>query len=150
MLVKDLMTKNVDTLPVDISVQEALKIIMEKQISGLPVVDKNNNLVGMFTEKEVLKFCLPSYLNKVGSFIYKTTPHSITEKMARLKDLRISEVMRKDVVTVSEDADISEVSRIMLTQRARRMPVISDKKLVGIIARIDIVKYLAEQSGLIK
>jgi CBS domain-containing protein len=148
MVVKDIMVKDVSVLSADMPADKGLRLILEEERSGLPVVDKNNNLVGMLTEKEILKFCLPSYLDKVGAFVYERNPKAVLGKLAKLKDLKVSDVMRKDVITVSEDATLSEVSKIILTQQARRIPVVKDKKIIGIIARADIVRHLAEEAGL--
>lgn len=150
MIVKDIMTKQVDFLTSDMSAKQALCKILEKKISGLPVVDENHNLVGMFTEKEVLGFCLPSYIDKVGAFVYERNPKAVLDKLFKLKDLKVSDIMRREVEVVKEETTLSEVSRIILIHHQRRLPVVKDKKLVGIVARVDIVKYLAKECGIEK
>lgn len=141
MKIKDIMIKEVISLDPEMSVKEALDILLRREISGLPVVDKDRNLLGMFTEKDVLKNILPSYLEKVGKFVYQEDPKIIRKKLQDLLNSKVRDVMRKEVATVKEDAILSEVASLMLTQRARRILVVDmNNKLIGIISRGDVVK----------
>jgi CBS domain-containing protein len=119
-------------------------------ISGLPVLDENSKLLGMFTEKDILKAILPGYLDKVGRFIYEANPKIVKKKLLEIQDLTVSELMRHEVVTVDEDTTLCEVARLMLTQNVRRIPVLNkEKKVVGIVAREDILREFAKEVGLI-
>ena len=80
MKVKEIMNKDVKSLSGKEAVSEALDLISKLKISGLPVVDARGNLLGMFTEKDVLRTILPSYLNQVGGFIYGDNPKNIKNK----------------------------------------------------------------------
>jgi CBS domain-containing protein len=136
------MVRNVKSILPDISVSQALEFLSEEKISGLPVMDKDNKLVGMFTEKDVIKYILPGYLEKVGVFIYEDNPKAIKNKVKELlNERKVCEVMRREVITVDPDSSLSEVARIMLIGKVRRIPVIDKEgKVVGIIAREDVVK----------
>lgn len=152
MKIKEIMIREVKNLSPEMSVKEALGLILGMKISGLPVVDNNGSLLGMFTEKEVLAYILPSYIDKVGKFVYEENPKATKRKFAELGGLKVSQLMRKGIVTVHEDNALCEVARTMLTQRARRIPVLNKEgKIVGIVAREDILKAFsreAEQAGL--
>lgn len=147
MKVKDIMIKEVKSLKPDDAVKDALAILFKMRISGLPVIDAKGRLAGMFTEKEVLTKILPSYVDKVGKFVYEKNPKALKQKIEALFGLKVSDVMRSDVVTVSEDAAVYEVAHLMLTQKARRIPVLaaSGAAVVGIISREDILKALFEE-----
>jgi CBS-domain-containing membrane protein len=146
MKVADIMTKEVKHLSADISVQEALDLLLKMQISGLPVMDDNHKLLGMFTEKEFLSGILPSYVEKVGRFTYQDNPKAVKQKIANMRSLKVKELMRKNVVTVSEEVSLCEAARIMLTQGARRLPVLNRvNEVVGIVSRGDIVKALFQE-----
>ena len=148
MKVKEIMIKDVTSLSPDTNARQALEILEKMKISGLPVIDKDGKLVGMFTEKDILQNVLPSYIEKVGRFIYEENPKSIKNKFEGLANLTISQLMRKDVITVNEDTSLCEVAHLMLTQKARRIPVVNkEKKVVGIIAREDIVRAYAREAG---
>lgn len=148
MKVREIMTKKVTVISPDMKAPEALDLLQRMQISGLPVVGADGKLAGMFTEKEILARILPSYINNVGSFIYEENPKSTRKKFAELNTMKVGAIMRKEVVTTKEDTTLCEVARIMLTQKARRLPVIDNSgRIVGIVSRGDIVKAFIQESA---
>lgn len=150
MKVSDIMIKEIRYLSPEASGKSALYKLINQHISGLPVIDENGGLLGMFTEKDVLRYILPSYVEQVGKFVYGETPKSILNKLGRLDNIKVKELMRKEVVTISPDASLGEAAHIALTQKARRIPVVENRKVIGIIAREDILKDFARESGLLK
>ncbi len=148
MKVKEVMVKDITSISPEIGCSEALVLLEKMQISGLPVIDENGKLVGMFTEKDILSYILPSYIEKVGRFIYEENPKSTKRKFMELSKIKVRQLMRKDVVTTTEDTALCEVARVMLTQKARRIPVVDKSgKVVGIVARCDILKAFAKETG---
>jgi CBS domain-containing protein len=146
MKVKEIMSKEIKSLSPEITASEALAMLEEMQISGLPVIDGSNKLVGMFTEKEALTAILPSYIEKVGRFIYEENPKAVKQKAALLAKMKVKDIMRRSVITVDENTTLCEVAHIMLTQKARRLPVLNkDKIVVGIISRGDVLKALSQE-----
>lgn len=150
MKVKDIMEIDVRYLSPDISAKDALYKILNQRISGLPVIDDNGKLVGMFTEKDILNYILPSYVEQVGKFFYGVTPKAFINKLAGLDNIKVKDIMRKDVVTITEDSSLAEAARLILTQKARRIPVVKEGKVIGIIAREDILKAFAHEAGLLR
>lgn len=148
MKVKEIMSKDIVSIRPEDNAKGALALLFKMEISGLPVIDKEGKLVGMFTEKDVLKHILPSYLEKVGLFIYEENPKYIRNKFQDLMNLSVCQLMRKEVITIDEDTSLCEVARLMLTEKIRRIPVLDkEKKIVGIVAREDIVKAYAKEAG---
>ncbi|MDD5247275.1 MAG: CBS domain-containing protein [Candidatus Omnitrophica bacterium] len=146
MKVREVMSRQVTALKPEDNARQALNFLFEKEISGLPVIDAEGRLAGMFTEKEVLSYILPSYIAQVGRFIYEENPKSTRKKIMELDNIQVQQIMRKDVVTTGEDATLCEVARIMLTKKARRLPVVdASGKVVGIVARIDVVRAMAKE-----
>ena len=146
MKVADIMTKEVKSISPDTNAIEALDLLFEMEISGLPVIDERGKLVGMFTEKDILTSILPSYMEKVGSFIYQDNPKALKQKIINMRGVKVKEMMRRNVITVNEDANLCEVARVMLIQKARRLPVLNQaKEVVGIVSRGDIVKALFKE-----
>lgn len=140
MKINEIMTKKVRTLSPEVLVIEAIEILFDHKISGLPVVDTEGKLVGMFTEKDVLRAILPSYVSQVGSFVYENSPKTIKAKVGKLADFKVGQLMRKEVVKVLEDTPVCEVARIMLTQNVRRVPVVdAQDHILGIAARSDVL-----------
>ncbi|OGX24677.1 MAG: hypothetical protein A3J51_05960 [Omnitrophica WOR_2 bacterium RIFCSPHIGHO2_02_FULL_45_21] len=148
MKVKEAMVKEVDSLSPDISVKEAMDTLLKRKISGLPVIDQAGKLVGMFTEKNILSYLLPSYIEKVGRFVYEENPKATKKKLTELCQIKVSQLMRKEVITAAEDVALCEAARIMLTQKARRLPVVDKEgKVVGIIAREDILRAMNKEAS---
>jgi len=147
MKVRDVMTREITSVSPEMSARDALHLLQKMQISGLPVIDDNGKLLGMFTEKDILSHILPSYLEKVGRFIYEDNPKAIKKKFSELSNKMVKQLMRKDVLTVAEDTALCEVAKIMLTQKVRRIPVLDKSaKVVGIVARNDILRGMLEES----
>ena len=147
MKVKEIMIRDVISLKPQDNIIDALLKLFRIKISGLPVIDEEGKLVGMLTEKDILTYILPSYIEKVGRFIYEENPKSTKKKFTELQTARVLQIMRKDVVSTTEEVTLCEVARLMLTQRARRLPVIDKQgQVVGIIARCDVLKALAKEA----
>lgn len=147
MKVNEIMTKEVISVKPEDNAKDALNLLFKKQISGLPVIDSNNKLVGMFTEKEALSYVLPSYIEKVGRFIYQEDSKSTKKKYTELGKLKVSQLMRREVVTTTEDTTLCEAARVMLTQKARRLPVLDKSgRVTGIVARGDILMALEKEA----
>ncbi len=140
MLAKEIMTKRVITVKEDTPVREVIRILLENKISGVPVVDKEDNLIGIISEADLIY--------KEKSLLPITSYHENHKKF--MDDYRKSlakiagEIMTRDVITVSEEATVEEVATLMLEKRIKRVPVIKGKKIIGIICRPDIIKTLSE------
>ncbi len=148
MKVKEVMKKEVVSIKPDDNALDALRQLFKMKRSGLPVIDAQGKLIGMFTEKEALSYILPGYIEKVGSFVYEENPKVTRKKFSELSAIKVSQIMRKNVVTTGEDTTLYEAARIMLTQKARRLPVIEKSgKVVGIIARCDVAESLEKEAA---
>jgi len=145
---KNWMSKDIKSVSPDMNAKDALKMLIDSGVSGLPVLTKTGNLAGVFTEKEVLRAILPAYIKKVGEFVYgEDTKHELN-RLAHLGKFKVKDVMRKEVPTVTEDTSLTEVSKIMLTKSERRIIVIKGNKAAGVITRSDVVKALAKEAGM--
>ena len=117
MTVRDAMTTQVITLRDTDSVVAGLKVLVKEAISGAPVVTQNDRVIGMVTEFDLLLA-----MDCVG------------------EQLPISRVMHKDVVSIAPDTDLEEARRLILAHNYRRLPVVEGGRLVGILARRDILR----------
>ncbi|MBI4981530.1 MAG: CBS domain-containing protein [Candidatus Omnitrophica bacterium] len=147
MKVKEVMNRVITSVKPEDNALDALKLLFKMEISGLPVIDSDGRLAGMFTEKEILAFMLPSYLEQVGKFVYAQDPKASKKKIHELKNMKVAQLMRKQVVVGKEDMTLIELAKDMLTQKARRIPIIDqDEKVQGIVARCDILKALVKDA----
>ena len=146
MELKELMTKNVITVLQSMNVRDAAEMLFNMGISGLPVVDDQKNLVGMITEKDIIRMALPKYVEKLGSLAYTFDMVPFAKTLAKADKVLVKEIMRKDVITATVNTSVPEVARIMIVKRIRRIPILDQEgRLVGIIARHDIVREIFKE-----
>lgn len=136
MLVRDYMTPNPVTVSPDTSVPDALRIMKEKSFRRLPVLDNKGALVGIVTEKDLLR-ALPS----------PATTLAVWEIPEILSKLKVGSVMTAHVITILEDVPVEDAARIMADRQIGALPVMRGKMLVGIITESDIFKVLLEMTG---
>jgi acetoin utilization protein AcuB len=136
MLVKDRMTPNPVTITPDTSVPDAFRIIREKRIRHLPVVDKKGKLVGIVARTDLLH-ASPS----------AATTLSVFEINYLLANLHVREVMSSPPITVSEDAPLEEAARVMVENKIGCLPVMRDGVLIGMITETDIFETFVEVLG---
>jgi CBS domain-containing protein len=120
-----IMTSEMVTVQPDVSIEAAIEMLLRDQISGLPVVDGDNQLVGVITEFALLAVAYDR----------------------RVKNHTVSQHMTRDVITVDMNDPISRVADLCIVHRVRRVPVLHEGRLVGIIARRDVLRALAENSA---
>lgn len=138
MRAKDLMTRDVITITPESSLKDACKILREKRISGLPVIDASGHIVGIVTVTDIMRI--------IGE-IYKWQILEKTSTGLNLSDLvgkerlntDVKNVMTKNVYSVDEDKDIGEVLRLIFTHEIHTIPVTKDGLLAGVIGKRDIV-----------
>ncbi len=147
LLAKDIMTKKVITISKDATLAELAKLLIKNKISGVPIVDKREELVGIVTEADLIikESNLPFPLS--FSFAFLESYESYTKSTKEYLETRVEEVMSTNVKTAREDMPISKVVNIMINNNINRLPVLNnDGKLTGIITRADIIKSIIKKS----
>ncbi|SHK35953.1 CBS domain-containing protein [Anaerobranca californiensis DSM 14826] len=144
MLVKDFYNKEVISINKDQTVEEATQLMIEHNVGGLPVVDDENNLVGMLTEKDILsrhKKIMPlPYIDVLGVFLYLEDPRRANEELKKSLAVKIEDLMSTPVYSVTLEDDINIPLEFMVRKGFNRIPVEQEGKLVGIITRHDLLK----------
>jgi len=115
MIAKDIMTKDIITVSPTMTVKSLAMMLIKNQISGAPVADKVGKIVGVVSESDIVA--------KKG------------------KDVK--SIMSKKVISVAEETSVEEIARMMTTHHIKRLPVMTDGKVVGIVSRADIVSAIA-------
>lgn len=136
MLVREWMSRQPVTITTDTSITEALRVMRQKQVRRLPVLDEAGSMVGIVSESDLL-YASPS----------PVTSLSIYEMHDLLTRLKVSELMAQDVITISADTPLEEAARIMADSKIGGLPVVEDGRLVGIITETDIFKVFLEMLG---
>ena len=120
--VRSIMSQNLVTVQPDCSIQDAIEKLLDKEISGLPVVDSDSSLVGIVTEFALLGLAYDE----------------------NIRQDTVAQHMTTNVLTVEADEPVSKVADLCLVHRVRRVPVMENGKLVGLVARRDVLKCLYE------
>ncbi|MFA0834196.1 MAG: CBS domain-containing protein [Methanobacterium formicicum] len=151
MKIQDAMEKNVIKFQVDDRIVDVAGSLRENKISGAPVMNKEDQLVGIISEGDIMRLLeihsphirliLPSPLDLIELPVrMKYEMDEIAEDMNKAASVLIGEIMTKKVVTIDPDSDISDAAQLMDTHDVKRLPVVdSDGKMVGIITRGDII-----------
>lgn len=146
MQAKDIMSREVVTVDENATIEEMAKTMLAHSISGIPVIDNQGHLVGVVTEGDLLRKKatprIPGFVGVLGSIIYYRGIEQYRDDFKKLAAVKASEIMSSDLVFVNQDAELAEVASLMLTNNIKRLPVVEDDKLVGIISRADIIKTL--------
>lgn len=148
MKAKDLMSKNVITVKKDTTIEEIAHVLSDKNISGVPVVDDDDKVIGIVTQKDLLYKDIephfPPVVEILGGLIFLKSVKKYNEELRKLVATRAEEIMTKRVITVDEEAEIEEIADLMVTKDINRVPVVRESRLVGIISRADVVRYIAK------
>ncbi len=144
MLVQDIMTTNVKAFTADQSVKDIAIIMVMDHISGAPVVDHDNNLVGIISEKDILQHMFPN-LNEVmseGRFNFE----SLEDKYQDTMNVKIGDIMVKDVTSITLDLPCLKAASTMWVKNFRRIPVTVKGKLVGIVSIGDVHRSIFKKA----
>jgi CBS domain-containing protein len=145
---KDIMTKKVLTVKEDMTVEEVAKFLVNHNISGAPIVDENDRLKGIVTEADLIirdkKVHIPTVVQLLEGVIYLESPKRFEEEMGRILGQRISQVMTKEVITITPETYIEDIATTMSTKRKYLLPVIEKDKIVGIVGKADVVRAIAK------
>ena len=136
MLVRERMSREPVTITSDVSVTDALRLMHERKIRRLPVLDSHGKLVGIVADQDLL-YASPSPVSSL----------SVWEMHYLLAKLKVEEVMTRKVITVTEDTPLEEAARIMADNKIGGLPVMREDKLVGIVTETDLFKTFLELLG---
>ena len=144
MRVKDVMTKQVISVSPQATVAEALDIMTRSRLSGLPVIDESGSLVGVVSEADFLRRGELGTAKPQGSWLEAVfLPGRAAEIYTRAHARRVDEIMSTDVASIEETASLGDAVKIMEKRRIKRLPVVVDDKVIGMITRADFIHALA-------
>lgn len=141
---KDVMTTHVVTVRPDARVEHIAALLLEQRISGVPVVDADRRVVGIVTEGDLMRRPDIGTERHRGWWLRLFgDERERAAEYARAHGSRAEEVMTRNVVTVTEATPVGEIARLLEEHRIKRVPVVRDGKLVGIVSRANLLHSLA-------
>ena len=141
MRARDLMTRNPITVPPDTPLPAVAALMAERGISGLPVVDAEGCLLGLVTDGDMMRR-LAAKEDQPASWLSRllASHGRQADQYARTHGRRVRDVMTTDLATVTEETSIEEVAKLLETRRIRRVPVVREGRLVGLVSRADLLR----------
>ena len=141
---KDIMTKEIITLTPDTEIVKAAKILLEKRINGLPVVDDSGDLVGIICQSDLIaqqkNIPLPSLFTLLEGFMPLTSMKRIDKEVQKISAMTVNQAMTPNPVTVDPETDIDDVAALMVDNKYHTLPVVEEGKLVGVVGKEDVLK----------
>lgn len=140
---EDLMTNVPKPVKETNTLEDIAKIIIMEKVSGIPVIDKNNNFLGEITERELIAFGMPKYTTILNDLNFMTVGEPFENYLINEKTTTIEELYRREgVVTVDREASLMEVSYLFMNRGVTRIYVVESGKYLGIILRSDIIRKI--------
>lgn len=143
MKVSEVMTRDVITVAPETSIRLAAQLMVDHGVSGLPVVDDQGRLVGILSEGDLILRQKP----RVGPRwwqLFFDDGERLAREYQKATGITVGEVMTRSVICIQPDASLAAAAALLDAHRIRRLPVVADGELVGIVARGDLIKALAE------
>ena len=144
MRARDVMVRAVVTASPDTTVEELARLMINLRISGVPIMDKDGRLVGTVTEGDLLRRV------ETGTEPHRahwSEPFSSNSRLAaeyiKSHAKRVADIMTREVCSVEELATLGEIADLLETKHIKRVPVVHDGKIVGIVSRADLLKSLS-------
>lgn len=146
LLARDIMTQEVVACFPETRIEDAVRALAEKGISGMPVIDANRRVVGIVSESDLLMADkLQPPLVKTALYGLFIMPQGVMERIAQSRGVLVEDVMTKKVITFGPDTPVEEIAETMREKRINRVPIVDEEgKLMGIVSRADIIRALAQ------
>jgi CBS domain-containing protein len=147
---RDIMTRNVVTVKPETSIEELAALLVENEISGVPVVDHAGSLFGIVTENDLIsrnkRLHIPTVISFLDAAIYLESSRKFEDEVKRMAATKVGDICTRKVVTITEDITVVDIATIMAEKKVHLLPVIKEGKVVGIIGKRDMVRAVARQA----
>ena len=148
---RDIMTTEVLTVSPETSIAELSKILENRKIGGVPVVDQGGRLVGVITQNDLVERArdleLPPAINILDFHVYLQIPSHLFHRVEKMLGTTVGDCMTANPVTVTPDARLAQIAGLMAKQQVHTIPVLEGGKLVGVIGKMDLIRALAREAG---
>jgi len=139
------MIPDLTSVSVDTPIKEVVKIMSRQRMVGLPVVDNDQNVIGMITESDIAKACLPDYYKELQNPSFIPDFDQFSQQAKKIAHFPAKEFMTKEVFTVEEDTSRTEAANLLFRKHLRILPVVRRKKMVGILTPSSLCKNAMEE-----
>ncbi len=145
---KEIMTQDVITVPVNMTVVELAKVLIEHDIGGAPVVDMSGKVVAVVTENDLIdqnkKLHIPTIMPFLDAVIFLESAKSMEDEIQKMAGAKVGDICSSKLITVDLDDSLEIVATVMSEQNCHTLPVMEHSNLVGVIGKADIVRVIAQ------
>jgi CBS-domain-containing membrane protein len=143
---KDIMTKEIITVAPETEIAQAAKMLLDKRINGVPVVNQAGKLVGILCQSDLISqqknIPIPSLFTLLDGYIPLTTSKRMDKEVEKIAATKVAEAMTARPVTVDPETEIATIASLMVEKNYHTLPVVEAGKLVGIVGKEDVLKTL--------
>jgi CBS-domain-containing membrane protein len=148
---KDIMSDEVLFVYPETEITQAAKLLLERHLNGLPVLDHEGLLVGIICQSDLVfqqkKIPLPSVFTLLDGMIPLSSSHQIETEVAKIAAITVKEAMTPDPVFVTPETGIEDIATIMVRKKIHTLPVVDNGKLLGVVGKEDVLRTLIPAEG---
>lgn len=141
---RDIMTREIVTVTLETSLKDLSRKFVETGVSNMPVVDGDGKLSGIVSETDLVEQQKPLHIPTVMAFFdgvfYLDSEKRFRQEVDRVTAQTVGEICSRNLVTCSPDATVREIAGLMTANKAHLIPVMEDDKMVGVVARLDLIR----------
>ncbi len=145
---KDIMTRDVITVKPDATIEELARLLIDHRISGVPVVDDEGKIAGIVTENDLIRknkrLHIPTVIRLFDAYLLLGSK-SLEKEIKNIAATTVDEICTKKVVSIEEETTLEEIATIMAEQHIHLLPVLRDRRVVGIVGKADMVRSMADE-----
>lgn len=142
----DIMTTKIHSVHPDTEIKALAQMFVERNVNAMPVVNDAGELIGMVTQTDLVEQDKPLHIPTVISLfdwvIYLESPKKFTEEVRKVTARKVGEICSKDVVTCTPETPVATVASLMVDHKCHLVPVVAGEKMVGVVARLDIIRSM--------
>ncbi len=143
---KDIMTREVFSVFPETDLEELARLFVEKGVSTLPVIDAQGRLSGIISESDLVERDQPLHIPTVISIfdwvLYLESTKKFKEELKKISARTVAEICSGEVITCEPDTPVPEIARLMTKHHVHLVPVVDGEKVVGVVARLDIIRSM--------
>jgi CBS domain-containing protein len=144
---RDIMIHDVISIGPGETVRDLAHLLVHHNISGMPVVDGDDRVIGVVSEKDVLVVGMPKLREFFDAIGFHATFTTVINRLLAQEDILVGDIMNCEIVCADENTEVVELARMLVDQKVRRIPVVRKGKLVGIVGRADIIRNVIRKVG---
>ncbi len=147
--VKDIMTRDLTSVTEDTTLKDVAEVLSLRGVNGIPVVNMQNEVTGWISERDLISNLFPEKVKiENPDVIGLANLTQVVKKLTQVGSAKVKDHMSKTFSAVKEDTPAADVAEVMLHKDLKRVPVLRDKRLVGVVDRVSLAHILLEEGSL--